>query len=193
MTDSCLTCRFWRADPVCCDPVDPTFGYGRCRIVPPIFVQPILTALLPRPEYGQHVDPDLGTMLLHDASQHPATAAKDWCGSYEAAACSTTAVQQAFAELRVAYAELHALPDDADDHLVEILEQRINQARSMVRAAPSRSAADAACKIRVALAYGDCAAEDALVLYRLKDGEKVGADIVGETLFDVIIELERGL
>jgi hypothetical protein len=79
MTDRCSTCRFWQAD------ADYSFGdptYGRCRKAPPTLIQPVLLHLMPKPSYGDHVDPDLTTMNIFDASQWPVTEGDSWCGSF---------------------------------------------------------------------------------------------------------------
>lgn len=79
MTDRCSSCRFWKIDP------EYKFGepvYGRCRVAPPTLIQPILLHLLPKPTYGDHVDPDLTTTNILDATQHPVTEGDDWCGSF---------------------------------------------------------------------------------------------------------------
>jgi hypothetical protein len=44
----------------------------------------MMTILLPKPRYGDQVDADVSTIMLHDASQHPVTEGGDWCGAFAA-------------------------------------------------------------------------------------------------------------
>ncbi|MBO9380269.1 hypothetical protein GG804_26240 [Sphingomonas histidinilytica] len=81
MTEQCNRCRFWQVDPEYAGDVP---AYGRCRVAPPVLIQPMMTILLPKPRYGDQVDAYVSTIMLHDASQHPVTEGGDWCGAFAA-------------------------------------------------------------------------------------------------------------
>lgn len=82
MTEQCNRCRFWAEDMKERDPNDANWGFGRCRLRPPVISETYVAALIPKLEYGQQCDPDIDTTSLSTASLFPATHSADWCGEY---------------------------------------------------------------------------------------------------------------
>ena len=79
----CNQCRFWRRSPVDNELNDPDWGFGLCRKRPPVLVDAMVSALMPRPSYLDQQDPDLDTVSLTTCSMWPATHSSDWCGAFE--------------------------------------------------------------------------------------------------------------
>ena len=82
-SERCNLCRFWKEDMVHRDPSDADWGFGLCRRRVPVLVSSAVMAIMPKPEFGQQVDPDIDTARLTSASLHPSTHSLDWCGEYE--------------------------------------------------------------------------------------------------------------
>lgn len=83
MTERCQGCRYWREDARHTDPSDPSFAFGSCRREPPRIIGDIARVIMPAPEYGQQVDPEIDVVALTTATLFPATHSTDWCGQYE--------------------------------------------------------------------------------------------------------------
>lgn len=83
LAERCNTCRFWHEDLSVRDPADADFGFGHCRRRPPVVIDSVARALLPKLEYGQQSDPEIGTASMTDASLWPATFAMSWCGEFD--------------------------------------------------------------------------------------------------------------
>jgi hypothetical protein len=82
MPDQCNRCRYWLVDEKTIDPADKNFAFGRCRLAPPVVLQTIAARLMRAPEYGQPIDPELGTIDVARSSVQPVSFATDWCGSF---------------------------------------------------------------------------------------------------------------
>jgi len=192
MTDSCKTCRFWKADDADA-PGEPI--YGRCKVAPPTLVQPILLHLMPKPVYGDQIDPDLNVIHLVDASQHPATVDNDWCGSFSPTVQPSSPIQQQLDRWYAAYRDLGALDDDAPEDKSAPLWAIVDDAAEQIRAAPATSTKDAAAKLRVNLVLTISAAGDEDIVSGRTPGDQLSelSDLGERGLFDVIVELERGL
>lgn len=83
MSEQCNRCRFWREDKAERDPNDPGWGFGLCRREPPRVSETYVAALMPKLEYGQQADPEIGVVAMTTASLFPATTLTDWCGRFE--------------------------------------------------------------------------------------------------------------
>ena len=84
MSEQCNRCRFWLESAPSRDPNDADFAFGDCRRHPPRLISPMVIAQMPRPEYGQQIDPEMDAVARQVASPFPATFATDWCGEYRA-------------------------------------------------------------------------------------------------------------
>lgn len=82
-TEHCNRCRFWHEDMAVRDPADVNFGFGHCRRRPPVVIDSVVSALLPKLEYGQQADPEIGTASMSNASLWPVTFAMSWCGDFD--------------------------------------------------------------------------------------------------------------
>ncbi|QTH21971.1 hypothetical protein HRJ34_00055 [Rhizorhabdus wittichii] len=192
MTEQCNRCRFWLVDPDYSDG-EPT--YGRCRFAPPVLVQPMLAILMPKPAYGDQVDPDISTMTLHDASQHPVTEDDDWCGSFQPTVQPTSAIQEQLARWTAAYQDLDALDLDASEEDRARLWAIVDDAAERITETPAGSLRDVAAKLRVNLIHTISGTNDHNIVAGLVPGDRLSdvADLGERGIFAAIIELERGL
>jgi hypothetical protein len=67
------------------DPNDAAWGFGSCCRRPPVLVDCIVAATMPKLEYGQQTDPDMSPLQLISATRFPATHSADWCGEFASA------------------------------------------------------------------------------------------------------------
>lgn len=81
----CNRCRFWLEDMRHRDPQDADFGFGSCRLKPPIVIDALVTVQIDRPRWGsgEVFDDIVDTTSLARASRHPMTFATDWCGEFK--------------------------------------------------------------------------------------------------------------
>lgn len=82
-SERCARCRFWIEDKRHTVPTDPDFAFGSCRRSPPRIIGEVARAIMPPPEYGNQVEPEIGTVALTTATLFPATHSNDWCGAFE--------------------------------------------------------------------------------------------------------------
>ena len=83
--ERCSRCRFWLEDMKLRDPNDPHWGFGSCRLKPPVLIDSLVEAQIERPSWGSNEVPDdiMDTIALQRASRHPITFATDWCGHFD--------------------------------------------------------------------------------------------------------------
>jgi hypothetical protein len=81
--ERCKSCRFWCKNEKISDPEDSEWGFGSCRLRPPILVDGMVRALMPKAMYGEQVEPEMDTLALMPASLWPSTTGYDWCGEYQ--------------------------------------------------------------------------------------------------------------
>ena len=79
----CNRCRYWLFDPKTADVNNPGWGFGSCRVRPPVLLETILAMQVERPRYGHQVELDLSVYDIVEASRHPVTISSAWCGRYE--------------------------------------------------------------------------------------------------------------
>lgn len=192
MTEQCSSCRFWQADPQHADDVP---SYGRCRLSPPVLIQPLIPVLMPKPAYGRQVESDIGVLDLYDATQHPVTEGDDWCGSFRPLVQPTSVIQQELARWYDAHREMDALEPGASDEAQAPLWAIVDDAAERIMATPSGSLGDVAAKLRVNLIHTISGVRDhAIVAGRISDDKlSETADLGERGIFDAIVELERGL
>ena len=67
------------------DPADEDFGFGSCRLKPPMLVDSLVEAQIERPSWGTGEIPNdiMDTISLNRASRQPVTFATDWCGEFK--------------------------------------------------------------------------------------------------------------
>lgn len=191
MTEQCNRCRFWLEKMKHRDPNDENWGFGYCRLKPPVISETYVEALMPKLAYGQQEAPEINTVSLTTCTLYPATTSTDWCGAFVARPADKTAIRAAFAEMTAAYRELHGLQSDAEADHNPLLE-RIDAAQEVIRRTPSSDPVDIACKVRMALAGINQGGQDTLLLYRLATGDFEGSSFFEEALFDLITDLEAG-
>ncbi|WP_242183129.1 hypothetical protein [Sphingomonas sp. CARO-RG-8B-R24-01] len=80
----CNRCVFWLEDMRVRDPADEDFGFGACRLKPPVLIDSLVAAQIERPSWGSGDVPDdiIGTIELNRASRWPTTFATDVCGDF---------------------------------------------------------------------------------------------------------------
>lgn len=81
-TERCQRCHYWREDKRHTDPSDPDFAFGSCRRAAPRIIGEIARVIMPAPEYGNQVEPEISTVAMTTATLFPATHSADWCGEY---------------------------------------------------------------------------------------------------------------
>ncbi|MFC0305321.1 hypothetical protein ACFSTI_19525 [Rhizorhabdus histidinilytica] len=195
MTEQCNRCRFWLEDMTDRDPNDPDFGFGRCRLRPPVVSETYVAALMPRLAYGRQEDPDMDTTSLVTASLYPATFSADWCGCFKPMAQPTSVIQQQLARWFDAYRELHALDDGASEEDQAPFWAIIDDAAERIMANPSGSLGDVAAKLRVNLIHTVSTQRDHDIVAGRIDDDRLSdaADLNERGIFAAIVELERGL
>lgn len=79
----CNRCRHWSEDMQVRDPQDENFGFGQCRINPPVILGQIVDRLMEKPSYREQIDPDITTTSAYTATCFPVTFATDRCGQFD--------------------------------------------------------------------------------------------------------------
>lgn len=194
MTEQCNRCRFWLEDMKERDPNDANWGFGRCRLRPPVISESYVAAFIPKLEYGQQCDPDIDTTSLSTASLYPATHSTDWCGSFEMSPSAPEAspIQAALADWKAFYRELSRIPDSEPESVRNVVWAKIDAAEKIIWDTPSTSPQDSAAKLRVALVHRVSGAIDEdIVVGRRHAGELTSEADPGErATFAAMLELE---
>jgi hypothetical protein len=173
MSDQCNRCQFWLEDKAEHDPNDPDWGFGRCRRQPPRVSEAYVTALMPKLEYGQQADPEIGTVQMTTASLFPATCSSDWCGAYVPIqpADQIAAWVDEYERTRAAI----DAPTREDTPDFELLSARMNHLEGAVVAAPAITREGVIAKLfMIARINGDGASPDAgQVAHAVKEAQSL--------------------